>query len=237
MKHNELHNFIEDLRLHDIAMPEHQRCLKQALLASSRIQQPLLVRFQGAFTNNIRGVLSMSRTKTMVSSSLAVLAIVAVIGGVSINGRGNTVHAQALKAVETATVSVTKLSPEEMAKLNAQLGQAKSMGDFLAEAKQAKDLKLVSKAEFRAEFPAHPLNTLGTIVSDDGGQTQSSTLPVEVQRAQERLDAASTFLRYTAPNGDVVGIGVDANGLPIDVRIKNNETVTDDNSVRGSVGN
>jgi|GEM_PF-2211347 len=179
---------LEQLAVPTVKFDAHQAQLKQALVAASRSKQ----------TTNINEVWSyiMNKRKFVLSGAAMTLAIVGVLAFSLFSGPSQAAYAEQL--TNQGLQRVDKLSTDEKQDLNARLnGNAE---DELKAAKEAKDLQVLTYAEFQKLSPqvsnirVHgPNNTPGP----------DSLNPAKLK-----------YLKYTTADGFTHIIGVGADGLP-----------------------
>lgn len=168
---------LEDLDVPEVILSGHQHRLKFALLSS------------GCFKKQI----SMSLFKKLVPVSLMTAVVLGVIV-FSVGGTSSRVSASEL-ALKSYT-AVSSLTPEMQAELTGKTGGVNAR--ILGEAKNAKDLELMTYEQFAASQPVDP-----------------ATLFPDVPGFGEKLHTLK-FIRFTDSSGTKNIIGIDEkSGLPV----------------------
>lgn len=196
----------------EIRLPRHELLAKQALFA----------RISEEKTSGLKGFFSMlAHSKTLVGFISGAALTLVLVGG-AYTGRDNVAladynpfasgEAKAKAAVKVGATKATRLSDEEVARVNAKIKA--DMKASLDEAMRAEDVTIVegsskAKGEAVVGVSGVPANKLlivnGEAVAATNGSVKLAPAPAEVQKQ----------VQYTDEQGNKVILGLDAAGIPV----------------------
>ncbi len=192
MKRNTTDSDWEDIEVQPIDMQHHRMELRRTLLASPHWRKP----HRGLFSKG-EGTMR-KRIFVAAGVALSLAALVLVFGLVFMPTSTNTAYAAEL--AQRSYQAVTTLSPDQQGELEQRL-QIDDPKALLQEAKNAKDLKVLTYDEFISQHPVPP---------------DASTSSVGKGPDLRSL----TFLQFTDKNGSKVVLGIDKNtNLPAIVSV------------------
>jgi hypothetical protein len=190
MNEDELQILLENLNFSPTEMPVYQNRLRCALVALGEkrtFHAPSWVAFKDRLTDVFR-----SRRFTLIGSG-AVLAIVAILSFVFLSSQESQ-YARAQGLVNQSIKTMQSLSPEAKARFDEDFGP--DPFDFLEQAKQSKDLEILTKDEWKAELQKHGIGGFSF-----NRPLQPENFPFGVTK----------YLRYTNPSEKIVLLGLNDN--------------------------
>lgn len=187
MNDEDLQVLLENLNLSGTEMPVHQNRLRNSLLGYGEdqlsIRPSLWLDVKGFFERVFN-----TRRFALIGSG-AVLATAAVFGFVLLNSQNSSI-ARAEGLINHSIETMQSLTPEAKAQFEREFGADPI--DFLEQAKQSKDLAIITKVEYQAEWLRH--GSMGDF--SVGNESHHFALTV------------NKYLRYTNPSRQTVLLGL-----------------------------
>jgi hypothetical protein len=159
------------------------------------------------------------------AASISAMTLIAVIGiGSAFYTYKSAPVAEASQLAGKSLVAYSSASGDQQASAKDQFGADPIK--YLEEAKSAKDLRIITKAEFDAEVGR---SAGGTITAAGGSTAASGSASMGSTDGSSAVDSdpgggavlkfngqsATKYMRYTAPSGSIVILGLDASNMPI----------------------
>jgi hypothetical protein len=185
MNEDELQILLENLNFSPTEMPVYQNRLRCALVALGEkrtFHAPSWVAFKDRLTDVFR-----SRRFTLIGSGAAI-AVVAILSLVFLSSQDSP-NAQALGLVNHSIKTMQSLPPEVKARFTKDFGADPI--DFLEQAKQAKDLEIITKVEYQAALEKQGISGFSV-----GNESHNFKLTV------------NKYLRYTNQSEKIVLLGL-----------------------------
>lgn len=151
MKNSVLHDFIDNLNIETPAMPLHQQQIRRAIL-NHAVQESRFAHFRHRFTRRNDGLAKRS-TKLVGFGTVAMVMLLATFG-TAVYGYRYSPKAVAEQTIDQSMMALSTQTPDKLAALQAKFGGDPTAA--LKEAKQAKDVKVITKDEFMAESRSAP---------------------------------------------------------------------------------
>ena len=198
---------LQHLAVPTVGLKRHQAYLKQSLVTAARPDK---------HNRKVTWGDLMTKKKVLATASMLVVILLAA-ATVSVVAPQSP-HAYAESVANNSFHGVSRLSSDQLEALNQRL-QSNAL-DELNAAKQAKDLQILTYAEFQKLEPQQVQQ-----LSTDG--------PISQGAGPTSLDSSSLkYLKFTDANGATHIIGVDKSGMPIMVMIFNNQNGTESGTVQ-----
>jgi hypothetical protein len=171
-----------------VELPLHQRKLRTQLVDQASRRQGSQPWFLGTFITSFKETLSNMQSRTKIASLAGGFGAVALVAVIAMTVLSTAPVSAAKEQLTKTKTAVRQLSPQEASQLRARVDQR--MVERLDEAKDAKDLRLISASEFQKETGLNP----------------AVKLPNHVIKS---------YVAFTAANGERTIIAVDSNDSPV----------------------
>ena len=203
----------KNLELLEIPAPHakhHQVLLRKALLSSSHWDKKT-----SFFDFFVKGGEEITVMKKFLN--VGIIALVLIVAALFVvfspMARTNTQRAYAEQLAQDSSQAVAQLTPSELQKLKQRLPL--DPDELLQEAKNAKDLQILTYDQFMSEYGNVTMGTGGMTVNANGSITPPALPNGTLNPGPQTIDMHNLkFMQFTDTQGDKVVIGIDQNNLP-----------------------
>jgi hypothetical protein len=192
---------------------QHQVLLKKALLTSSYWDKKSS--FREFFLKGGEEITTMKKFLSVgiIVTVMIVATLFIVFSPLSLENN-NTQRVYAEQIAQASSQAVSNLTPSQLQALKQKLPA--DPDELLQEAKNAKDLQMLTYDQFISEYGNAQLSTGGMIISANGHIIPTMLPQITGAPTPETLDRHNLkFLQFTDANGDKVVMGINQSDLPV----------------------